>query len=92
MRTILSIAQDLPLLVTSDSILYLVHASFDNTTKDLEEQVLMPELTSILAECQAELGRRKDKAGNAWIDNYRDADLYLTVARHLLTAPPETRA
>ncbi|HEX4149399.1 MAG TPA: DUF3160 domain-containing protein, partial [Pirellulales bacterium] len=80
--------QDLPLLVTSDSILYVVHASLDNTLVDLEENLLFDELGAILQGCHEELGRRLIAAGSPWVDNYRDVDLYLSVARRLLDERP----
>jgi hypothetical protein len=83
--------KDLPLLVTSDSILYAIHASLDKTTEDLEEHVLSHELASILETCHKELAQRKIAADSPWIDNYRDVDLYLSVARNLLAAPVSDR-
>lgn len=75
---------DLPLLITSDSILYVVHASLDKTLSDLEEHVLAPELAAILQAAHAELDRRQVPANSSWFANYRDVDLYLTVGRRLL--------
>lgn len=77
--------QDLPVLVTTDSLLHIMHRSFDNTLAEVEERTFAPALREILAACQEELGRRA-RQGVAAADNYRDVDLYLTVARNLLAA------
>jgi len=78
--------QDLPVLITADSLLHIVHRSFDSTLKEIEEETLAPALAEILSKCHEELGRRV--AGNAepWTVNYRDVDLYLAVALNLLAA------
>jgi hypothetical protein len=41
-------AQDLPVYISADSILYAVHRSYDSILMDLERQVLVPELRSLL--------------------------------------------
>ena len=47
--------RDLPVLITSDSILHIMHRSFDNMLMELEENVLYQMLSRILAGCHAEL-------------------------------------
>ena len=77
--------KDLPVLVTTDSLLHILHRSFDNTLAEVEERTFAPALREILATCHEELGRRV-RQGVAAADNYRDVDLYLTVGRNLLAA------
>ncbi|MCX4247979.1 DUF3160 domain-containing protein [Paraliomyxa miuraensis] len=81
---------DLPVLVTSDSILYALHRSFDAILMDLELVALEPELRLLLAETHVALGEAMstsalppglDTAAN-------DLDVYLTVARQLLSETP----
>jgi hypothetical protein len=80
-------AQDLPVLVTTDSILHAMHRTFDAVLMDLESQVLLPLMTQILADVHAELGRRTASMDPV-PDRFRDVDLYLSVARELLTDLP----
>ncbi len=77
-------SKDLPVLITADSLLHVVHRSFDNTLKEIEERMLAPAIGRILTAAHEELGRRGIGAGDPWVENYRDVDLYLTVARNLL--------
>lgn len=81
---------DLPVLITSDSILYALHRSFDAILMDLELVALEPELRLLLDETHAALGDAitsgalppsLDTAAN-------DLDVYLTVARQLLSQSP----
>jgi hypothetical protein len=75
--------RDLPVLVTSDSILHVVHLSIDNTIKDVEEEALAPMLESLLAACHARLAEMQRAGDEPWIDSFRDVDLYLSVAQNL---------
>lgn len=77
-------AGDLPVMITSDSILHAVHYSFDEIFKQMEEVVLAGRLGKILEGCHAELARRKVAAADPYAASYDDLDLYLTVARNLL--------
>lgn len=73
-------SQDLPLYVTSDSILQAVHESYDDIVAQLEMQALSPALVTMLANLAHALTEgRGDLA-----DTRSDLDLYLTVARSLL--------
>jgi hypothetical protein len=86
--------RDLPVLITSDSILHVFHRSFDNTLMEMEENALRPAIRRMLNACHAELARRAER-GLADESNYRDVDLYLTVAINLIErgsgkrTPPE---
>jgi len=74
-------AQDLPVLITTDSVLHAMHRSFDDLLMELEVAALSPELADILL-----LTHRKlfATAGRAPAQAHKDADLYLSVARNLL--------
>ncbi|MBA4063699.1 MAG: hypothetical protein C0501_08300 [Isosphaera sp.] len=74
-------ADDLPVLVTTDSIMHALHKSYDEILMDLEMGVFAPTITQLLAKMHDELGRRPADKAEA---EARDVDLYLTVARNLL--------
>ncbi len=74
---------DLPVLITSDSILHVFHRSFDNMLLEMEERVLARSISDLLDSCHDELAKRI-KAGVADENAHRDVDLYLTVGRRLL--------
>ncbi|TNF31416.1 MAG: DUF3160 domain-containing protein [Deltaproteobacteria bacterium] len=81
-------SNDLPVLVTSDMILHALHRSYDDILKTMEEQILIATLEDVLAKTQAELGAIALPSDETALAAYRDADLYLTVARSLLTGSP----
>jgi len=75
-------AQDLPVLVTTDSILHAMHRSFDDILMRLEGAALLPTMEQVLALSHetlvAEAGPMDKVPAHV-----RDVDLYLTVARNL---------
>lgn len=75
-------AQDLPLFVSADSILYAVHRSYDDILKGVETASLIPELTEMLGEMRSALGGGGASALGA--QARADADVYLAVAASLL--------
>ncbi len=75
---------DLPVLVTSDSILHAMHFSFDNMLMEVEERAMKPAIERILTRSLTALAERRVAENDASINNYRDVDLYLTVALNLL--------
>lgn len=75
-------AQDLPLFVSADSILYAVHRSYDEILKSVEMASLMGELNEMLSSMQASLGAGGATALGA--QARADADVYLAVAASLL--------
>ena len=77
--------RDLPLLVTTDSVLHAVHRSFDEIVDETESTMIQPVLIRMLDRMHSELAKIHD-AGDAdhLVDSLRDVDLYLTVARNLL--------
>jgi len=79
--------RDLPVLVTADSLLYAVHRSYDDLLASLERSVLAAEVDAMLAGMHDELGRRlgDGEVPPAMAAAARDADVYLAVARSLLS-------
>ena len=79
---------DLPLLVTTDSVLDAMHRSFDDMLAELEMQVLAPMIREVLRETRdaamalAAKDRRLARAAD-------DVDLYLTTALNLLENEPD---
>jgi len=86
-------ASDLPVLVTTDSILHALHKSHEEILKELETTWFTWTLDEILAELHLKLAVEAAENGEpALADNYRDVDLYLTVARNLLNGAVRTRS
>lgn len=81
---------DLPVFITSDSILHALHRSYDEILKELETSHFRSELDEILAECKAALAKRNAGALPEISDSIRDIDLFLGVARKLLNTPPKS--
>ncbi len=83
---------DLPVFVSTDSIMHALHKSYDDILMDMEVSVFSPAIAKILADVHEEVGKR---AGQDKIDtNAADVDLYVTVARNLLAgggSPPEDK-
>jgi len=78
-------SQDLPVLVTTDSILHALHRSYDEILMQLELTLFSTTVGQILEDCHASLERKAAANKEAPCAlNCRDADLYLTVARNLL--------
>jgi hypothetical protein len=77
-------ARDLPVFVTSDSVLHALHRSYDDLLKRLESELFLPALSEALALTQAELERLAPDLGPGLRDSARDVDVYLSVARSLL--------
>lgn len=75
--------QDLPVLVTTDSILHAMHRTFDDILKELEVHALSPTIDAVLARTHAALGEAAAQRSDV-PDYYADVDVYLTVARNLL--------
>ena len=72
-------AQDLPLYVSADSILYAVHQSYDAILSDIEQDTLSMQLGTLLSGMQSKLASAKFPAV------LQDGtDVYLTTARSLL--------
>ncbi|NOZ02308.1 MAG: DUF3160 domain-containing protein, partial [Deltaproteobacteria bacterium] len=74
-------------LITTDSILFAIHNSYDLMLKTVEQSGLIPALDSMLAAAHTALGKM-DPATGILGDAIRDTDLYYTVARSLLSGAP----
>ncbi len=75
-------AQDLPLYVSADSIMYAVHRSYDSILKAVEYASLIPDLQDLLTNMREQLGQGGGTTLGA--QARADADLYLSVAYSLL--------
>lgn len=75
---------DLPVLITADSMLYALHKSFDSILKDFELAVLRDEVTKMLAATHEALGAQLKSLPPELSASALDLDVYLTVARTLL--------
>jgi hypothetical protein len=76
-------SNDLPVLVTTDSILHAMHRTYDDILKEMEETFFTDALEAVLVKCHDELASSAPSWGTT-ATNYRDVDVYLTVARNLL--------
>jgi hypothetical protein len=78
-------SRDLPVLVTSDSILHAFHRSFDSVLQELETDLFSDIIAAVLESVHAELGRAGERARSGIVrQSLSDVDLYVTVARNLL--------
>lgn len=76
-------SHDLPVLVTTDSILHAMHRSYDDILMQLEQKVFIEALNEILGKCEDQLAALSRKSG-APTQNLEDVDLYITVALNLI--------
>ena len=78
--------RDLPVFVSVDAILHAVHSSYDVILKSAEEQFLIPEVDSLIADLRAGMPALAAAYGPepAMGAMLRDIDVYLTVASALL--------
>lgn len=83
-------AEDLPVYVSADSILFAVHRSYDALLMSLERGALSPELQRLLSGMRARLASADLSALPA--QARADADTYLTVAESLLKGSVVTPA
>ena len=74
---------DLPVLITTDSILHAMHRTYDDLLMEMEQTFLTAALEEVLTKCHDSLAGLAPHWGAA-ARNYQDVDLYLTVARNLL--------
>jgi hypothetical protein len=78
-------ARDLPVLITSDSILHALHRSFDEILQVLEVELFSPAIAGVLDRVEAKVRAAGDKAEDPTLrESLSDVDLYVTVARNLL--------
>jgi hypothetical protein len=81
--------RDLPVLVTTDSILHALHRSYDELLKQLETEVFVPVMRDVLMATRDRLVAmrllaNRQNVPRAVLDAELDAELYLTVALNLL--------
>ncbi|HMR76660.1 MAG TPA: DUF3160 domain-containing protein [Polyangiaceae bacterium] len=77
--------RDLPVLITTDSILHALHRSYDQALMMLEIRLFTNTIDDVLSGTHAELGKAKQRGGpKALMTALADVDLSLTVARSLL--------
>jgi hypothetical protein len=79
---------DMPVFISADSMLHALHKSFDSMLLDFERQVLIPEVDRMLTMMHEQLGSELKGLPPELASTGRDLDLYLTVARNLLTETP----
>jgi hypothetical protein len=82
--------KDLPVLVTTDSILYVVHHVYDELLARLESTVLTSKLSRLLTESLRRLQRDAEANDDARLNAlYADLEVYLSIPLALLTGRPE---
>lgn len=75
---------DLPVFITTDSILHALHRSYDALLMELETWHFRWTISEVLAECHAELKKLAKSAPPELRPSLQDVDLYLSVAQKLL--------
>ncbi len=73
---------DLPVLVTTDSVMHALHKSYDDILMDMEMSIFTDTIRKVLGDSHAKLSAPY-KDGEV-PQSVMDVDLYLTVARNLL--------
>lgn len=77
--------QDLPVLVTTDSLLHTVHQSYDDLLKDLEYNLLIPTLQTILEQSAVKIAEARTQNASPELNPiYIDVERFLEIARLLL--------
>eukprot|EP00026_Physarum_polycephalum_P003451 Phypoly_transcript_03462.p1 GENE.Phypoly_transcript_03462~~Phypoly_transcript_03462.p1 ORF type:complete len:786 (+),score=111.21 Phypoly_transcript_03462:47-2404(+) len=78
---------DLPVLVTADSILHAFHKSYDNILQELEMNYCVPALRYIISGMREELKNSHAKFSDGPFQrSFKDVDFFLTVALYLLNS------
>jgi hypothetical protein len=86
--------KDLPVLVTTNSILHSVHQSYDAILMDIERSIIIPNLQELLLETDIQVANKQSSNKISELNSsYQDVSTYLEVAQALLTGkPPATDA
>ena len=79
-------SKDLPLYFTSDAIIYILHKTYDSILLNLESEIIISDLLKLLNGLSQEVPVTSD--ANI-ITAYKDANLYIAVAKSLLTGETE---
>ncbi|MGA1870192.1 MAG: DUF3160 domain-containing protein [bacterium] len=77
-------SKDLPVFISTDSILHALHRSYDVILAELEKWALMDKLELILSQAQTTLGEMANNSSGMVADAYHDVNVFYTVARELL--------
>jgi hypothetical protein len=79
--------KDLPVFLTTDAVLQALHASYDKILMDIEIAILEPQLSQFLESLYNSypLLLTKYQANPHLLAGLRDVDLYVTIARSLLS-------
>lgn len=75
-------SEHLPVYISADGILEALHSSYDDLLKSTETYALIPKVDALLGNIHLALANYADAAGAA------ELDLYLSVARSLLSGQP----
>ncbi len=81
--------KDLPVIITSDSLLHAVHQSYLNVLRQLEYDLLIPELRAFLTQTRTALRSMPPYTDAALETQRQDLLLYLDVAANLLSGGQE---
>ena len=77
--------KDLPVLITSDSILHTMHQSYLNLLKRLEYEILIPEMHSFLKYSKLAVQEAQQTATDPSLDHlYADVETFIAVGQALL--------
>ena len=81
---------DLPVFVSTDIILYALHASYDQILKEIEGSTLLPNLQSALDLMYSAIPKLAEAYGgnSALRTAIEDVDIYVTVAKSLIDDTP----
>lgn len=83
--------KDLPVLITTDSILHAFHQSYVDLLIDLEMSTMKPQLAAMLETTRTTLAEQQLANTDAALEPlYIDVDTYLAVAQHLLQQQEST--
>ena len=81
---------DLPVFVSSDSVLHAWHRTYENMLEELEEVELSTLLEQVITNMSAQLPQNYQQYGSGPLyDSFLDADFFLTVARSLWAGQQE---
>ena len=75
---------DLPVLITTDSIMHALHKSYDDILMEMEMTFFTQTISTILEKSHDALAKRENLKPGSQVPHLKDVDLYLTVARNLL--------
>jgi hypothetical protein len=79
--------KDLPVLVTTDSILHAIHQTYDDLLIRVEQEITISKLTTLLDQTRKQIKLAAGLNSDPVLDKlYTDLDVYLTVPLTLLSA------